>query len=91
MHQALQILGEILSPSLLTFPRELLNVEAQFTLGFIWMMIAVEWLGREGLHALSAMEKIRHRAARWLIYSGLLILMVLFMQTKESPFIYFQF
>ncbi|MCF8295786.1 MAG: MBOAT family protein [Bacteroidales bacterium] len=89
--QSFEIFGKIFSSSLFNFPPEFLQIEVKYTLGLIGFMVMVEWFGREEQHALARMTRIRYRSVRWLMYCALIILMVLFMQTKESPFIYFQF
>ena len=53
--------------------------------------IILEWRGREGEFAISNMGLKWNRLSRWSFYSFLVFLIAMFMQTEESPFIYFQF
>lgn len=55
----------------------------------VLLLLAVEWVGRDGEHPLSRMP--RQRWLRWTMYIVLIFIIVAFMQTTEMPFIYFQF
>ena len=52
--------------------------------------LIIEWLGRRKHFALE-FEKGDHRFLKWTLYSLIVLLIGLFMQTEETPFIYFQF
>ncbi|MFT7239169.1 MAG: alginate O-acetyltransferase complex protein AlgI [Cyclobacteriaceae bacterium] len=54
-------------------------------------LFSIEWLGREKKHALETMFSINRRVFRWSFYSLILFLIGMFMETNETPFIYFQF
>ncbi len=51
----------------------------------------VEWLGRNGQFALSEIDNQMPRWMRWVSYSIIAFVIGMFMQTNETPFIYFQF
>lgn len=53
------------------------------------LMAVVEWVNRECDHPLARLP--RRRWVRWAFYITLIFLIVAFMQTHETPFIYFQF
>ena len=89
-HAASYISG-IFSKSLFTAP-DFEGIGGAFmtvllTLGFVTM----EWIGRSHSHPLARLGITWKRPLRWAMYSFLLFLIGMFMQTEESPFIYFQF
>ncbi|KIC94652.1 MBOAT family O-acyltransferase [Flavihumibacter solisilvae] len=51
----------------------------------------IEWLGRENKYAIETSFLNMPRPVRWAFYSLLVFSIGVFMQTKESAFIYFQF
>ncbi len=51
----------------------------------------VEWLGRHEEFAISNLEMKLKRPLRWFFYSIIIFLIGMYMQTEETPFIYFQF
>ena len=55
------------------------------------VFILLEWLGRESKYAIEFMFAKRPRLVRWLFYATLIFCIGMFMQTEQSPFIYFQF
>jgi D-alanyl-lipoteichoic acid acyltransferase DltB (MBOAT superfamily) len=55
------------------------------------VLLITEWIGREHTYALAHMTKIKSRAIRWIVYSSLVFCIGMYMETTESPFIYFQF
>ena len=86
MGHAIGIISEILSPTLLTIP----SIKPTNVILLICFLIFIEWLGREGKHALSHIFVIRKRILRWSFYIFLCILIILY-KGKEQEFIYFQF
>ena len=56
----------------------------------IAFFILIEWLGREGDHALSKIDKLSKRSFKWIFYFFICFLIFLY-QGKEQQFIYFQF
>lgn len=61
------------------------------TILLLAIFITVEWCGREGNHALEKFGLKLGRPFRWLFYALLIFAIGMFMQTQETPFIYFQF
>ncbi|MBL0310866.1 MAG: MBOAT family protein [Bacteroidetes bacterium] len=57
----------------------------------IGAFLLMEWVGREGQYALANVGMKWKRPVRWALYSFILFLIGMFMQTNETPFIYFQF
>lgn len=80
---------ELFSDSLLSFPT--LNKTALGTLILITFMMIVEWVDRENNYALEKFFLNQPRWIRWSFYTFIILLLGLFMQTNETPFIYFQF
>ena len=56
----------------------------------IILMLVIEWNSRERKFGLSLFASTKPRPLRWLFYSFLLCCVGLFMQSHETPFIYFQ-
>ena len=61
------------------------------TLILIVFFMIIEWIGRENQYAIEKFLMKKSRTIRWAFYGFLIILIGLFLQTHESPFIYFQF
>ena len=87
-HAISYILG-IFKPSLFSFPE--LKKAALATLILIIFFVAIEWIGRENQYAIEKTLVKKPRALRWAFYGFIIILIGLFLQTHETPFIYFQF
>ncbi|MEO7907301.1 MAG: MBOAT family O-acyltransferase, partial [Saprospiraceae bacterium] len=86
---AFTYIGELFSMSFFTSPE--LPLTAWVTLGLVVFFMTVEWLGRDSYYALQHLGNRWPRMVRWSFYAGILFLMGMFMQTEETPFIYFQF
>lgn len=65
--------------------------QAFTTLLLIATFIVVEWIGRKDKYGIKFTEGIRSKKLRWGIYLLLISLTLLFMNTGEQAFIYFQF
>lgn len=61
------------------------------TFSLVIFMIAIEWLGRHHEYALEKLIAPSPKILRWSYYSALIFIIGMFMQTNETPFIYFQF
>ena len=61
------------------------------TLILIVFFMIIEWLGRENQYAIEKFLLKKPRIIRWSFYGFIILLIGLFLQTHESPFIYFQF
>jgi hypothetical protein len=53
--------------------------------------IVMEWRWREQQFALETIGISWKRPLRWVFYSALICLILMYMHTEETPFIYFQF
>lgn len=89
VHHAFSYISGIFKPSLFTFPT--MQKKALATLILIAFFLLIEWIGREHQYALQDFFTKKSRIIRWLFYSFIIVLIGLFMQTNETPFIYFQF
>lgn len=91
LSHAFSYLGEIFSRSVFTVPQLPSEGEAIVTLLLICFLLVVEWLGREHEYGIQNLFRQRSRYVRWLFYAFVLFCLGMFMQTEETPFIYFQF
>jgi alginate O-acetyltransferase complex protein AlgI len=64
---------------------------ALIAFAFILIMMALEWKGRESEYGIAQVGKLWRKPIRWSFYVMILFAIGMFMQTKETPFIYFQF
>ena len=87
--QAFSYIKHLFSKSLFVFPTNGFYV-GNFIVFLIPILFIFEWIQREKQHGLD-IANIKSRYLRWIIYSFILFLIGIFMQTTESPFIYFQF
>lgn len=84
---ALVFIGDIFNKNLFTAP-------AVMSLTMIYLllfMIVIEWVGREQQYAIERFGFRWPRLLRWGFYAFLIFLTGMYMQTNETPFIYFQF
>jgi D-alanyl-lipoteichoic acid acyltransferase DltB (MBOAT superfamily) len=84
---AFQFISGIFSKSLFTVPQVL--PETLFLL--IGIFLVIEWLGREQKFAIEHIDAKWPRMVRWSFYVLIIFCIGMFMQTEETPFIYFQF
>lgn len=91
VEKAWQYVCGIFSPSLFSRPKFDENQAVQLTLIFLLFFILIEWTGRQENYALEKVGLKWKRPIRWAFYSFLIFLMGMYMQTEETPFIYFQF
>lgn len=89
--QAFDIISEVLSPSLFSMPFFPNLSGALTTLILIVIFVFIEWNGRKGQYGIAQLGNNLKRPVRWVFYSFVIFMIGLFMQTNESPFIYFQF
>ncbi|GGZ81044.1 MBOAT family O-acyltransferase [Algibacter mikhailovii] len=61
------------------------------TLFLLVLFNAIEWFGRKKDFAIAQLETVMGRPLRWVFYAMLIFLIGMYMQTEETPFIYFQF
>lgn len=96
VEQAFSYISRMLNPTIMSIPN--LNKAALATIILIGFLLIIEWIGREDNFAL---EKLfvnsniagggNYQLVRWSFYAFIILLIGLFMQTNETPFIYFQF
>lgn len=86
---ALGYIAGIFNKSILQFPQ--LKKSAIATLILIAFLLLIEWLGRRNHYGIEKLFSNAHRMVRWGFYAFIIMLIGLFLQTHESPFIYFQF
>ncbi|MBN1255353.1 MAG: MBOAT family protein [Deltaproteobacteria bacterium] len=60
-------------------------------LGLILAFVSVEWVGREDQFAIECIGNKQPQMVRWSFYSFIIFAIGMYMQTQETPFIYFQF
>lgn len=53
--------------------------------------VVVEWFGRKDKYAIENLLKNKITPIRWAFYTLIIFLIGMYMQTEETPFIYFQF
>lgn len=88
---ALEIINEIFSKSFLTIPEFEGKRIAVLTCILITLFMIAEWLGRENAFASAHWGLSWKRPFRWGIYMLQLFVILQFMESSKSPFIYFQF
>ncbi|WP_300673826.1 MBOAT family O-acyltransferase [Soonwooa sp.] len=86
---AFEYIGGIFNKSLFQFPQ--LKKSALATLILIAFLLIVEWIGRRNNYGIEKLLLNQKRWIRWCFYAFIIMLIALFLQTHESPFIYFQF
>ena len=92
LSHAISYLTEMLSLSLFSVPKFPGLTGALRTIILVFGFVVVEWFGRDQQFALAYLGRFeRSRAARWIVYAFIILLTGVFMQTEETPFIYFQF
>lgn len=89
VHHAIEYIVGIFNASLFTVPD--VKTAAYATLILIGFFMLIEWIGREHQFALQDFLVKKPRFIRWLFYGFIILLIGLFLQTHETPFIYFQF
>ncbi len=95
---AWQIYSRIFDFSLFGLPTDLLSEPTGIVLSKMLMclvlvagFVIVEWIGRRREFAIEYLFENSSRMMRWFSYAFIIFLIGMFMQTNESPFIYFQF
>ena len=86
---AFEYIGGIFSQSLFSFPT--LRKSALATLILVAFLLVIEWIGRRNNYGIEKFLISKPRWVRWCFYAFVVMLIGLFLQTEESPFIYFQF
>jgi hypothetical protein len=90
--QALEIVSEIFSASLFTFP-DFPGIHESITIVLLLLIfITIEWKGREQQYAIEKLGINKSRSLRWSYYIAILLSLYLFGNFASNiEFIYFQF
>ncbi len=88
---AINYISGILSPSLFSIPKFPGMKSVLPTIILVIIFVVIEWKGREGQFAIAHIGQNWYRQIRWSFYSIIIFLILMFMPSVESPFIYFQF
>ncbi|MDD2564107.1 MAG: MBOAT family protein [Salinivirgaceae bacterium] len=91
LEHAINYISGIFSKSIISIPDFQNMGSALVTLLLIFGFMAVEWNGRRDQFAIQNIANIHSRPARWILYSLIIFIIGMYMQTYETPFIYFQF
>ncbi len=86
-----QIYLGIFNSSLFTMPSEVLSSKMLICIALVLFFVMVEWIGRRRGFAIEYLFETNPRWIRWSSYIFIIFLIGMFMQTEETPFIYFQF
>jgi alginate O-acetyltransferase complex protein AlgI len=90
LNHAIAYIKSMISLSIFSIPNLQLK-QLIITLGLLVFFFSVEWLGRESEYAIENLFNKQPRIIRWGFCAGIIFLIGMFMQTKDTPFIYFQF
>jgi alginate O-acetyltransferase complex protein AlgI len=88
---AFSYIKDIFSKSLFSAPKFNGDKGPLITIALIVVFILMEWQGRERNYAIEHIGRGLQRPIRWALFTLIIFLIGMFMQTEESPFIYFQF
>ena len=88
---AINYLSEIFSPSILSMPHFASMNKSLTTIILTVFFVLIEWHGREQQYAIAHLGIKWKRPLRWAMYSFLIFIIGMFMQTVKTSFIYFQF
>ena len=87
---AFSYIGNMISRSIFSRP-DLPNRQLLITAVLLLFFLLLEWLGRENDYAIEKLGVKGPQIVRWGFYALLIFLIGMFMQSEETPFIYFQF
>lgn len=87
---ASQIYSGIFDVSLFSKP-SVMSSKILICILLVLFFVVIEWLGRKRAFAIEYLFEYQPRWLRWSSYIFLIFLIGMFMQTEETPFIYFQF
>jgi D-alanyl-lipoteichoic acid acyltransferase DltB (MBOAT superfamily) len=89
--QAFTYLGGIIDSSLFSLALLYKKKVAIMNVSLIIGILIVEWIGRKNEFGLEKLGVTWKKPYRWIMYSLIVFLCFMFVITKETPFIYFQF
>ena len=87
---AINYITKIFSMSIFSFP-ELAKKSIAIIFLLLLFFNIIEWFGREKKYAIENVLKNSPIFFRWSFYAFIIFLIGMYMQTEETPFIYFQF
>jgi D-alanyl-lipoteichoic acid acyltransferase DltB (MBOAT superfamily) len=87
--QAFEYLGGLFSPSILS-RISIINHDVGVTILFTIIMFIIEWFQKDREYGMD-LSGMNNGLLRWGIYFTTMFIICAFMQTDQSPFIYFQF
>lgn len=90
INHAFLYIKNMFSASLFSFPN-LARGPMALIFGLLVLFVILEWVGRESNYAIEKLFIKQPLLIRWGFYAALIFAIGMFMQTKETPFIYFQF
>lgn len=89
IYEAINYITGLFNSSIISIPT--LPKQSILIIILILFFNTLEWLGRRDKFAIENMFENSPQFIRWCFYSSLLLIIGLYMQTEETPFIYFQF
>lgn len=90
MTEAIEFYKNMFSMSAFTMPRIEGKLGALLTLGFVFVMMMIEWFGKSGNYAIEGVGQAMPKYVRWAFYY-VLIIVIFFFSATSKEFIYFQF
>lgn len=91
LKQAIDYILGIFSTSLFSKPSFEESSASFRILIIVGVFVIIEWLGRDHQFAIEKLGLNSKRIFRWSFYAFIIFIIGMFMQTEETPFIYFQF
>ncbi|MCK5825299.1 MAG: MBOAT family protein [Ichthyobacteriaceae bacterium] len=90
LSHAFSYLSNMFSVSLFSIPEMLNDKGVLITLFYIFMMLVIEWFGREQEYALASLGIKLNKTVRYTMYYAMIIVLLWF-GGEEQAFVYFQF
>ncbi|MDC8000099.1 MBOAT family protein [Aequorivita todarodis] len=91
LSHAFNYIEGLTSFDLFTLPEYIIRKKVYPTVLLLVFFFIVEWLGRNHKYAIEGIKEKTSLVARWGFYAFVIFLIGMYMETDESPFIYFQF
>jgi len=88
---AFQYLTDMMSVDLFNVPEYAVRKDMYPIAVLLVFFIVVEWIGRRGQFAIEFLQHKKSRPLKWAFYTLIIFLIGMYMETDETPFIYFQF
>lgn len=91
LEHAFAFLDAMISFDLFNLPDYSIRKKVYPTVWLLGFFVLVEWLGRANKYGICGVKENVPLVLRWVFYSFIIFLIGMYMETNESPFIYFQF